>query len=177
MEQERLRNLIEERFQWSGYNFILCIPLELDEYYYEEIRRNIGTNLFPRKTLHLSFGRFRISEMEDLNRILEVLEKCRSDTLFENITLQNRFQIFGNYTAFVHPKIKKLDAKIKSYFDFFSKLYKHDYIPHITISSDKLNIPIIEPKYIRKKISLSNLTIVLKGPVNGEYVELIGKIH
>ena len=70
------QEIIEDRLTWNGNNFILCIPIKVN---YQEIKNNFlhqypNNELFDEKTIHVSFGRFRIKSIKELNIAIETLK-------------------------------------------------------------------------------------------------------
>lgn len=172
------QHLIKERLQWDGNNFILCIPLELDEedykifkYFFNKLHPKCW--MYQRKTIHISFGRFRLKTQSQLKEMYEILKQCKLESISEVLEIRrNKFQEFGNYYALIFPKVDQISKKIYEYFKSSKPLYKHDFIPHITIGLTKEtqncelcdSVYISNMKYI-KEISMSNLQIIATSPI------------
>ena len=188
MDTSTLLEHLTERFKWNSYNFILCIPLNLTNNEYENIYKNFSkefpdNELFDRKTLHISFGRFKIKNLEELNDILNILQKIK----IENPNISEKFfysnNKFGNFNRYfsLYPLLKfnNFNSLINKYFSI-SKKYHHDNKPHTTIGMLNKNVKfnhVDKINFINKKISINDLRIIAVNPITDidnedEYITL-----
>ena len=177
-----VQEIIKDRLTWKGNNFILCIPLKIN---YREIKTNFSNQypeceLFDEKTLHVSFGRFRITTQNELNSAIETLQKCFQEDLEETLKYStNKFGKFSNYfSLFPNPILNQLNHKISEIFKDCPK-YKHDGKPHITISClNKTPIKDVKKiKFEKINVNIRELRIIAQGPIENEdgedeYLEL-----
>ena len=177
-----VQEIINDRLTWKGNNFILCIPLKVN---YQQIKTNFSNQypdqeLFDEKTLHVSFGRFRLNTHNELNLAIETLQKCFQEDLEETLKYSiNKFGKFSNYfSLFPNPKLNLINNKIQEIFMDCPK-YKHDGRPHITIAClNKTSIKYVEKiKFEEIKVNIKDLRIIAQGPIENEdgedeYLEL-----
>ena len=177
-----VNTIINDRFTWKGNNFILCIPLKLN---YQKIKENFS-NLYPQnilfdeKTLHVSFGRFRIKSKDELNNAIAILNSCFQEDMLETLKYStNKFGKFScYYSLYPNPNLNLLNNKIKEYFSKHPK-YKHDGKPHITISyCNNIEIKNVETILFEEiNLDIKDLRIIAQGPIENEdgedeYLEL-----
>ena len=178
--------VIKDRLEWKGFNFLLCIPLNLSLEEYQNIKSNFDNQhpdnvFFDRKTLHLSFGRFRIKNLDELNEAVQHLKTIQNEVFSQEIAFcKNKFEKFNRYFSFIiKSNLKLFSNKIFTIFKNCKK-YKHDGNPHITISSlSKENDFQFSTKmaFVKKRFSFQDLVIVALGPIENEegedeYIEI-----
>lgn len=179
---------IKKRFKWNRYNFILCIPVILNEDDYDYIYEYLDNKysdiyLFDRQTWHISFSRFTINDFETLEKYLDIIRKINNDNEFKELIKENIIinqcnnYIMGKRYLCLETKInKKIHSIINKYFTA-SNLSYHTEKPHMSVGimDDKMIID-KDIIYTNYKMKENCLCLILTEPlcVNDEdyYIEL-----